>query len=241
MLLGALAACGRIGIDPLARDAELPTSEALPDADSRAGLIAHYSMDGDPPDGARNAAGPDLHAVCGTQCPARGPGQIGLAATFGTDAYYVVPDSSRLALPAFTVALWVRRAAGGGVTPVVKPQAAGTGASFELVTFGTRTTFCTDPDPGAGGEQCLRGPPLPVGTWTFVAMSFDGGTKRLVIDGIEVARETGVTVYDASPLMIGADRQDGVLGTSFSGSVDELRIYDRVLDDAALSAVFALR
>ncbi|MBA3395823.1 MAG: LamG domain-containing protein [Deltaproteobacteria bacterium] len=237
--LAAVAACGRIGIDPVAIDA--PPDVDTPPPDLTLGLVAHYAMEGAPLDGARDSSGNQLDGTCGGTCPGRGPGQIGLAATFDNTAYYVVNDDALLRPSAFTVALWLRRRSGPGVTPVVKPQVVGTGASWELVTFAGRTNFCTDIDPGAQGERCTNGPPLVLGAWSYVAMTWDGVTKRLLIDGVEVAKEVSGTVFDTSAMMIGADRQDGVIGEPYSGDIDELRIYDRALDDATLAALFTLR
>ncbi|MDQ3364171.1 MAG: LamG domain-containing protein [Myxococcota bacterium] len=235
-----VAGCGRIAFEPIASDAP-PATDAPPVIDVTRGLIAHYAMEGDPLDGARDSSGNQLDAACGPPCPGRGPGQVGLAATFDNAAFYVIGDAPLLRPAAFTVALWLRRRSGSGVTPVVKPQATGPGASWELVTFPNRTNFCTDADPGVEGERCTSGSPLVVGTWSYVAMTSDGATKRLLIDGVQVATGSGGTVYDASAMMIGADRQDGVIGVPYTGDVDELRIYDRVLDDAALAALAALR
>ena len=72
-------------------------------------------------------------------------------------------------------------------------------------------------------------------------MTWNGAVKRLLIDGVEVARESAVTVYDSSAMMVGADRQEGAIGVPYTGDVDELRIYDRALDDDALLALAALR
>ncbi len=234
--LAAFSACGRIGIDPIAGDAPLAI-----DADVTIGLVAHYAMEGDALDGARDSSGNQLDGICGTQCPGRGPGQVGLAATFDGASHYVVADAALLRPSAFSVVLWLRKDGGSGVTPVAKPQAMGTGASWELMTFGGRTGFCTDNDPGPAGERCTNGPPIVIGVWAFIAMTWDGTTKRLLIDGVEVAKESAETVFDTSAMMIGADRQNGVVGAPYTGAIDELRIYDRALDDTTLAALAALR
>ncbi|MBA3538084.1 MAG: hypothetical protein H0T79_00505, partial [Deltaproteobacteria bacterium] len=129
----ALAACGRIGIDPIAHDAA-PTV----DADLVTGLIAYYSMDGDPSSAALDSSGHRLDAACTATCPTRAPGQQGLAASFDGTGYYTVADDPLLHPPAFTIAFWMRAAA-YDVTSVSKPQLAGIGASWELVTRAAHT------------------------------------------------------------------------------------------------------
>ena len=61
--------------------------------------------------------------------------------------------------------------------------------------------------------------------------SFDGTTRRLYLDGVEVDSDVAVpTLYDLDPVRIGCDRDGGVLAFRFGGEIDDVRLYDRVLD-----------
>jgi hypothetical protein len=75
-----------------------------------------------------------------------------------------------------------------------------------------------------------------VDTWIHLAATFDGITKRLYFDGIEVANaNASTTMFDAEPIRIGCDRQLGVTGGNFIGELDEIRFYDRTLTPADIA------
>ena len=93
---------------------------------------------------------------------------------------------------------------------------------------------------GSGGEPrftshqsqvTLTGSAIPLNVWTHLAISFDGATKRLYVNGAEVGRQGGLgpLVYDAAaPLTIGLGL--GLLPSGpFNGRVDEVAIYNRAL------------
>jgi hypothetical protein len=98
--------------------------------------------------------------------------------------------------------------------------------------------------PSAGGtvDGTIRnviGPaPSPVGTWTSLAMTYDGADLRLFVDGAPVATERarGSIVATSRPLWIGGNQP---YGEYFDGLVDEARVYDRALDEAEIRSDMA--
>ena len=70
---------------------------------------------------------------------------------------------------------------------------------------------------------------VPARRWSHLAMTYDGTTVKLFIDGDEVATRptTGRILTTADPLWIGGSRP---YGEHFRGRIDEVRIYDRALD-----------
>ena len=70
--------------------------------------------------------------------------------------------------------------------------------------------------------------PLQVGTWTYLAVTYDGATLRLYLDGDEVAEapQTGSISTSSNPLQIGGD---SLYGQYFAGMIDEVRIYNTAL------------
>lgn len=81
---------------------------------------------------------------------------------------------------------------------------------------------------------------LTLGQWQHLAGTFDGTTKRVYVDGIELAATPGTTLlYDDFPLKIGCDQNNGVLDLLFVGRLDDVQIYDRALSPAEISALAA--
>jgi hypothetical protein len=83
--------------------------------------------------------------------------------------------------------------------------------------------------------------PVTLDVWNHFALTWDGATKRLVLNGTEIKRGAASSVFDDDAMLIGADREDGVLSEGFVGQLDELRIYDRALTDPEISAIYVAR
>ena len=97
------------------------------------------------------------------------------------------------------------------------------------------------PDPSvfasvSGADRGVHAPaPLPIGSWSHLAGTYDGTTMRVAVNGVEVASEaqTGLLDTATSPLRLGGN---GVWGEYFSGVIDDVRIYDRALTTAEIVA-----
>jgi fibronectin type 3 domain-containing protein len=77
---------------------------------------------------------------------------------------------------------------------------------------------------------------IPVGTWTYVSVTYAGSTMRLYVNGTEVAsRDVGSGSIPAStnPLWIGGNQP---FGEYFEGRIDEVRVYNRALTQAEIQA-----
>src|SRR4030067_2841128 len=76
---------------------------------------------------------------------------------------------------------------------------------------------------------------LPLNTWTHLAATYDGGTMRLYVDGVEVASraQTGLIQTSTNPLQIGGD---SIYGQYFQGMIDEIRVYNVALTAAHIQA-----
>jgi len=70
---------------------------------------------------------------------------------------------------------------------------------------------------------------LPTGTWTHLALTYDGSALRFYVDGrpVSTMAKTGRITTSTSPLTIGSDP---FYGQYFNGLIDEIRIYDTALD-----------
>ena len=90
-------------------------------------------------------------------------------------------------------------------------------------TFGGATVFTTGPTAS------------PVGAWTYQALTYDGSTLRLYINGTQVASraQTGAILTSSNPLWIGGNQP---YGEFFNGVIDEARVYNRALSQAELQS-----
>jgi hypothetical protein len=85
------------------------------------------------------------------------------------------------------------------------------------------------------GDIGLQGPAvLPANTWSHLAMTWDGLTIRVYVNGAQVASGAlaGLAVPSASPLRIGGN---SVWGEWFAGLIDEVRVYNRALTAAEIA------
>lgn len=225
MLTVLLAGCGRISFSPI------PQHDAAIDVaiDSNlAGLVAWFGFEDQATDVAIDLTGNQLTATCiSASCPTVAAGHLGAAREFDGTQTLQLPRSPLLETTAgFTVDLWARYS--GGVTVLAKPQQQGVGASYELFMSATLVSFCTDGDPGPGGEQCHSAPFANAG-WHHYAITWDGSVKRTHVDGNELLAVAAPTVFDMTQVVVGSDAEDGAPSTPFVGALDEVRIYNRAL------------
>jgi glucose/arabinose dehydrogenase/PKD repeat protein len=165
-------------------------------------------------------------------------GKFGSALSFdGANDIVSVPDSNSLDLTTgATISAWVNPSALAGAwrTAVFKQQAG-------QLTYGMYAGTDTQRPsgnlyPSGGGEQIVSGPSaLPLNTWSHMAMTWDGNTQRLYINGSEVANRVvgGTLVNGAGPLQFGGN---GIWPEWFAGRLDEVRVYSRALSAADVQA-----
>jgi hypothetical protein len=155
-------------------------------------------------------------------------GRFGAALSFdGVNDWVTLADSASLDLTtAMTLEAWVNPAqVNGWQTALLKE---GTG----VLSYGLYTTS----DAGRSSahirttsEQDTRTvTALPVGTWTHLAATWDGGTLRLYVNGTLVSNRAvaGMLVNTTGPLRIGGN---AVWGEFHRGLIDEVRVYRRAL------------
>jgi hypothetical protein len=85
-----------------------------------------------------------------------------------------------------------------------------------------------------GADQAANGnAALPLNTWTHVAVTYDGTTLRVFINGTQAgsAAVAGSIAASTGALRIGGN---SVWGEYFNGLIDEVRIYNRALSAAEI-------
>jgi hypothetical protein len=106
---------------------------------------------------------------------------------------------------------------------------------------GTRYKFIVNTGAGATGGcgaafGCAEGGAITPG-WHLVTGTYDGTVGRLYVDGALVSSETFTAPPNRNyPLYIG--RYYGANGWSWSGAIDEVRLYNRALTAAEVASLF---
>ena len=151
-------------------------------------------------------------------------GYTGTELGFGPDSVY-------------TAMAWVNWSGPSGqVDHMVFGQEDGPGNSSQL-HHGIRADSDANVHYGGWGNDLNDAGTVPVGQWTHVAWSYDGSDKIVFVNGVETSRGAGSTMAGhALPVIVGGHGRDAAdpAGQSFNGLIDEVKIYDRVLDSEEL-------
>ena len=78
--------------------------------------------------------------------------------------------------------------------------------------------------------------PLPINTWTHLAVTYNGSTLTLYRNGVAVATSnvSGTLSPTTGTLQIGASQ----FGEYFKGLIDEVRIYNRALSATEIQTIY---
>ena len=93
---------------------------------------------------------------------------------------------------------------------------------------GRRSSAAATPMPTVGADA------LALNTWTYLAVTYDGATLRLYVNGTQVAprrRARARSRTSTNPLQIGGD---SIYGQYFNGLIDEVRVYNVALTAAQI-------
>jgi chitodextrinase len=153
----------------------------------------------------------------------------------GTSDYVTVPDSPSLdLLTGMTVEAWVRPTQVDQLWHSVLMKEQSGMLAYSL--YGSTGSGAPSGEIYTGADAEARGASsLPANTWTHLAATYDGTNLRLFVNGVRVATTaaTGSLVVSNGVLRIGGN---SIWGEWFSGSIDEVRVYNRALTAAQLQA-----
>jgi subtilisin family serine protease len=142
----------------------------------------------------------------------------------GVDDYVSTPFILDPSAGAFSIFAWVK-----GITPgqVVISQ---TGGDNWLSTSAGEGKLMTELKPsGRYGTLLFSEAVIVDGDWHRVGLTWDGSTRTLYVDGVEVAKGTQAKPASSTGgLYIGAGKNLEA-GSFWSGLIDDVRIYDRAL------------
>jgi hypothetical protein len=161
-------------------------------------------------------------------------GQFGKALSFnGSSSWVTVADSASLDLTTgMTLEAWVDPTSVTGWTSVLFKERPGDGNYSLYAAEGAGTPPVSGVDV-PGGALVVGGTPVPLGSWTHLASTYDGSMVRLYVNGILVGTKaaSGPISTSSDPLRIGGD---SLFGEYFTGLIDEVRVYNRALSAAEI-------
>jgi beta-lactam-binding protein with PASTA domain len=181
-------------------------------------------------------------------------GKIGRALSFdGVNDWVTVTDTtaSKIDLTnGMTVEAWVNPTAMAGWETVVMKERGAFGTGFlsyalyahdgapQAGTFAGPAGYLRPAPAASTTDQGVRQAshtPLALNTWTHLATTYDGANQRLYVNGVLIATraQTGNIAVGNQPLRIGGNN---VSGEFFQGLIDEVRIYNRALSAAEITA-----
>ena len=183
-----------------------------------------------PTDGATDSAG--THVTTCTACPALVAGRIGSAYAFTNDRLTVAAATDLQPGTAFTLAMWVRvdtaPPSSIGNAMVACKNLGDLDCSYALsVSPGLVPQFYSSSDTNSNMNGTVT---MPLGTWHHVALTWNGNTKTLYFDGaLNTSAAASTMASTASTGMTIGERLSTTMPLTFSGAVDDLVFFDRVL------------
>ncbi|MES2439411.1 MAG: LamG-like jellyroll fold domain-containing protein [Verrucomicrobiota bacterium] len=195
------------------------------------GTEQRYAFDGN----ANASAGPADGVTTGG--PAYVAGKLGQAIDLdGTDDFVTLPSDVASSTD-ITVAAWVNWDGGAGWQRIFD-FGSGTMENIFLCPASAGTPRMTFAIKNGGAEQVMDAPPLVAGQWTHVAVTLNGNTGKLYVNGVVADTDTNITInpgdFRAATNYIGKSQWPDPL---FNGRIDEFFIDNNALTDAQIAAL----
>lgn len=165
------------------------------------------------------------------------PAKVCYGATLSGGSYVDIPHDPALSVDEeFTVMAWINIAAlpsSGNLKSIVSKD-----ENYEYHVDSNGELFWWWNSGSGATRSFTSGYQLPTNTWVHTAITYSlrDGEQRIVVDGVERARQnySGESLsLNSDPFQIGADQ--GFVGREFEGQIDEVRLYGRAMSDAAIS------
>ncbi|WHT17136.1 PQQ-dependent sugar dehydrogenase [Crossiella sp. CA-258035] len=200
------------------------------------GLLAEYGFDaGSGSTAADDSGSGRTGTVTGAQWVTTG--KFGRALRFdGVDDWVTVPNHASLSPARFTLSAWVQPSAASTQWRTIALRETTNGLSYGL--------YASSPSRGPGAaarvggveRDTVSGTALPAGQWSYVSATYDGSVLRLYVNGSLVASQAvaGSVTASSGVLRIGGNAV--WRNEFFAGLIDEVRLYDRALSPAELTA-----
>ncbi|MDX8143611.1 LamG domain-containing protein [Lentzea sp. BCCO 10_0061] len=141
----------------------------------------------------------------------------------------------------FTLSAWAKMTAGGLGRVVLSTVDASTLSSSLYYDSGNnRWAFAMTPKVNKNDVKVVHSAAeAQAGVWTHLAGTYEATTKTLMlyVDGKKQGEFVGLESWQASQLLVGRHRWNGQEIGGFAGSVDELKVYGRTLNDSEVKVL----
>lgn len=207
------------------------------------GLLAYWALD----EGSGTAASDSANNYDGTLTsgPTWAAGQVGGAVTFdGTNDYINIPYNAALYLIGdLTLSAWINATTTASMRRIVNMPADGTSGTegYSLMLNAGTAQFWMSGGACDGWDSSVSTPYTFTGSWHHIAGTVSGTTMKIYIDG--ALANTRTCPRSASPYVTGnlqIGRFSSGWGQYFSGSIDEVRIYNRALSAGEIASIYTL-
>jgi hypothetical protein len=136
-----------------------------------------------------------------------------------------------------TISAWVYRLSATTGFSVVLSRQIGT-TSGEYYWLGLSGDYAAI---SSSASPMISTTTVPMGTWTHLAVTHDGSTARIYVNGTQVLSRTSSAVFkaDTSKLTICGNQNDasGAITQRWNGLVDDLQLYGRALTATEISSL----
>jgi hypothetical protein len=218
------------------------------------GIVDYYSFEGDYVDQVDGGNGSNDGQSGGATPPVFVEGLNTEGQALGFDGSERLVEVSRSIQDDFTILAWINTAVSGAGddasdfwqgSPVVYADVAGADNDFGTTVTGNVFAFGAGPGPGGGGDTTIHSTTVVTGgEWSQVAAvrvadaGAGTGFLRVYVNG-ELEQEiehANTAPLDAAPsIYFGGNTIDG---RYFTGSLDEIALFDAALDDAAIRGLY---
>ncbi len=187
-------------------------------------LVAHWALDEIEGDITQDSAGDNFGFVIGDPVWQPSGGQVnGAIQLDGVDDYIIVSQILNPADGPFSIMAWIK---GGASGQSIISQPAG----VNWLMIDAEGKLMTElAGSGRNSGLLLSQTVITDNIWHRIGFVWDGSHRTLCVDGISVAedKQTGLGFF-GSGLYIGVGK-DYASGTFFSGLIDDIRVYNRVV------------
>ena len=203
-----------------------------------AGLIGYWNFDEDTGTIAHDTSGSGYNGTVNNAGWVSG--KVNWALSFNGSSSDVVTPNILLG-GAFSISAWVNPAAAQGEYARIAETQYSPGFYLGTNFVGSGYKFIVNGASGATGlcglsYGCAEGGTVTAG-WHLVTATFDGTTGKLYVDGVLAGSDTFTPANTNLPLNIG--RYFGSNGFGWNGVIDEVRLYNRALSAAEVTAIFS--
>ncbi len=201
------------------------------------GLVAYWALDDDG-EVANDSSG-NGHNGTLIGDPQWVDGNTGGALKFDQDGDEVdIPFHADLNQETFTICAWANTETGGtGHRAVISSRDDGPQRGYIFYATPNNTwQFWT----GGGGWKSVQGPPVQLDEWEHLAGVYTDGNQKFYVNGELVGErsDAALSINTVQEFLIGAGANETANHNyRFRGMIDEVCLFDRVLDENEISAV----